>query len=378
MVKNGNTELRDYLSTRLDYAKGNWDIYIPFYEVSYKLLSPNGIISFITPDKWIAKPFGLELRKAYLKNLFEICEAGRSVFESALVDSIITFYSKSESSKFNVKKIYRKTIETLSVVDSYDSIAHNDYCLDWLFSPQIELLKRIEDCRVPLSSIGECENACATSDAYELVDLLFNLESEDDFNSEEHFKVINTGTIDIFNSRWGKKHMTYLKSKYMYPVVNKKEFLLKFKNTYGKKSLSPKLIIKGLTLLDATIDYRGEVVPGKSTLVFTSKDPIQLVFASFILNSKLAIFYVKEKYRGSSYNQGISFTKQMINSFPIPVDYESLLAYANNFQQYSQQFIEDNKQAIIDEINNLVYCSYGLDADEINIIEAKKIETILS
>jgi adenine-specific DNA-methyltransferase len=378
MVKNGNAGLRDYLSSKLKYAKGNWDIYIPFYEVSYQLLSPNGIISFITPDKWIAKPFGLELRKAYLKNLIEICEAGRSVFESALVDSIITFYSKMESSKFTVRKISKSTVETLSVIDAYEGVERNDYCLDWLFSPQIELLKSIESGRIPLLSIGECENACATSDAYELVELLFNLNSEDEFNVDEHFKVINTGTIDIFGSRWGKKEMTYLKSKYLYPVVNKKEFLLKFKNTYAKKSQSPKLIIKGLTLLDATIDYRGEIVPGKSTLVFTAKESINLVLASFILNSKLAIFYIKEKYRGSSYNQGISFTKQMINSFPIPKDCEGLLSYAKDFQQYSQQHIEDNKQAIIDEINNLVYSSYGLDADEINVIEGKKKETALA
>jgi len=240
------------------------------------------------------------------------------------------------------------------------------------------LLKSIESGRIPLLSIGECENACATSDAYELVELLFNLNSEDEFNVDEHFKVINTGTIDIFGSRWGKKEMTYLKSKYLYPVVNKKEFLLKFKNTYAKKSQSPKLIIKGLTLLDATIDYRGEIVPGKSTLVFTAKESINLVLASFILNSKLAIFYIKEKYRGSSYNQGISFTKQMINSFPIPNDCEGLLSYAKDFQQYSQQHIEDNKQAIIDEINNLVYSSYGLGADEINVIEGKKKETALA
>ncbi len=371
MVKNGNAGLRDYLVGKLNYTKGNWDIYIPFYEVSFNLLCSGGIISFITPDKWIAKPFGLELRKSLLTNLVEICEAGRSVFESALVDSIITFYTKIQSSKFVVKRISKQSIDELAIIDSYDSIVENDYCLDWLFSPQIELLKRIELNTVPLNSIGICENACATSDAYELVDLLINLNSPDEFHDEEYLKVINTGTIDVFTSRWGKKEMTYLKNKYLFPVVKKEQFLTKFKNTYGKKSISPKLVIKGLTLLDASIDYVGEIVPGKSTLVFTADNQVNLVLASFILNSKLALFYIKEKYRGSSYNQGISFTKQMINAFPIPSNCESLLSYAEEFLQYSQEYLESNRELIIAKINSIVYKTYDLDSFEINVIEGK-------
>ena len=37
-----------------------------------------------------------------------------------------------------------------------------------------------------------------------------------------------------------------------------------------------------------------------------------------IINSKLPLFYKKEKYRGSSYNQGVNFNTEMINELPIP------------------------------------------------------------
>ena len=61
--------------------------------------------------------------------------------------------------------------------------------------------------------------------------------------------------------------MTYLKDKYLNPIVNKHDFLANFKNTYGKTSVQPKLIGKGLTLLDWFLDENGEYVAGKSTLV---------------------------------------------------------------------------------------------------------------
>ncbi|MDR2643860.1 MAG: hypothetical protein LBC74_13840, partial [Planctomycetaceae bacterium] len=37
-----------------------------------------------------------------------------------------------------------------------------------------------------------------------------------------------------------------------------------------------------------------------------------------LLNSKLAISYIKGKYRGATYNQGITFTKEMILNLPCP------------------------------------------------------------
>ena len=35
-------------------------------------------------------------------------------------------------------------------------------------------------------------------------------------------------------------------------------------------------------------------------------------------NSKVAFFYIKEKYPSSSYNQGTTFSKEMINNLPVP------------------------------------------------------------
>ncbi|HGF0883913.1 TPA: Eco57I restriction-modification methylase domain-containing protein, partial [Legionella pneumophila] len=62
--------LRDNIAKNYQLTKGNWDIYIAFYERGFKILNTNGSLAFISPDKWIVKSFGYELRKASLKKLY--------------------------------------------------------------------------------------------------------------------------------------------------------------------------------------------------------------------------------------------------------------------------------------------------------------------
>lgn len=54
---------RNVIKKNFKTAKGNWDIYIPFIEQFVKILNNCGVFCFIVPDKWLSKPFGLELRK---------------------------------------------------------------------------------------------------------------------------------------------------------------------------------------------------------------------------------------------------------------------------------------------------------------------------
>jgi hypothetical protein len=118
--------------------------------------------------------------------------------------------------------------------------------------------------------------------------------------------------------------MRYLKADYMYPIVEKQSFKAELGATYQRRAASPKLIVKGLTLLDAALDADGSYVPGKSTLVIANRDLDTLKFLAAIVNSKVASFYVKQKYASASYNGGVSFTPDMLNSIPIPAKINKL------------------------------------------------------
>lgn len=369
MVNSGLSDFREYISSTYNFCKGNWDIYIAFFERAFTILDSTGILTFITPDKWLSRPFGEMLRVNLLQNIKCIYQSGRNVFDSALVDSIVTTITKSTNNELMVLKgsIHGGIIANL-ISKSYFKEVSN---LDIIFSDYFNLVRKIEQDTYLLRTMAVCENACATSDCYKLKSLIY--EKEDPYSVlRDEFKIINTGTIGRYVPRWGLQEMRYLKDKYLYPVVNKDQFLLEFNNSYSEKSKKVKIIIKGLTLLDACLDADGSIIPGKSTLMISS-DLETLYLLLGIINSKLATFYIKEKYASSSYNGGINFNKDMLNNFPIKNGHDIEFSQIRDivrqiidikaFNYYADTKAEEGK------IDNILYNIYELTADEISIVE---------
>ena len=369
MVKK-NKIIREHIKKNYKLTKGNWDIYIGFFELAFNLLSENGFLSFITPDKWLSKSFGLELRKTYLPNLTNLSRAGRTVFKEAKVDSIVTIFNKTKKTNYFQYFDYQGD-KFIKINDISKKIFYHPFQLDIIFSKNLKLILSITKKYETITKVYNifCENACSTSDAYKLKEIIFDFKNQK-IDEENYFKVINTGTIDKYVSKWGKKKMTYLGDKYLFPVVKKSEFFEKFKNSYSQKTKKTKIIIKGLTLLDASLDLTGNFIAGKSTLMMQSKNKSLLKFLSSIINSKLSIFYIKERYSASTYNTGINFTKYMINNFPIPKISDNEM---KNFEILTDNiFLKKNKENtdnLENKLNFMIYKLYNLTKKEIKIIE---------
>lgn len=362
-------ELRELYAKRFSCAKGNWDIYITFMELALRM---GRIASLITPDKWLSKPFGYEFRKQLMmKRLIKITHAGASVFSSATVDAIITLYNENSNEIHGCKFISAEDIKQLSVA-SMDSI-QDPYYIDFLFSDQSSLIakldklpKRIKDLYV------SCEGACATSDAYKLVPLLNNSDSALIDNST-YYKLVNTGTIVKYAPLWGVKQITYLGNKLICPIVAKEDFNTMFGKTYILRAQRPKIIFKGLNLLDAFIDAKAEFIPGKTTLVICSEDIEKLKFLCAVINSKLIFRYVKIKYQSSSYCGGITFTSDMINLIPLPqitpAQQQPIIDLVDAILAKKQSNPQADTAAEEQQIDQLVYKLYDLTPEEIQLIE---------
>ena len=367
MMNSGMGGLRDYISNKYKYCKGNWDIYIAFFECSFNMLNENGDLIFITPDKWISRPFGEKLRTGLLYHIKSIYQSGREVFDSALVDSIVTTISKQSSPTLITIRDKDKE-KVISIIDKDYFLKVNN--LDIAFSDYFEFIAKVEKDTVSLSEYAVCENACATSDCYKLKEIIDQIDSPEDFN-KTYLKIINTGTIGRFVPRWGYQEMKYLKDKYLYPVVDRTQFLEYFPNSYGEKSLKRKIIIKGLTLLDACIDLEGKIIPGKSTMIISASEET-LYMLMGIINSKIMLFYVKQKYASSSYNGGINFTKDMINSLPIKQNKEKLTQITELSKEITRikfdNICADTKELEM-QIDTLMYMMYDLTGEEIAVVE---------
>ena len=357
----GQTDLREYITKHYKFVKGNWDIYMAFLE--WGLTLSNGCLCYITPDKWLSKPFGSKFREqCMIPRMKTILHTGNKTFESAMVDAIITLFGRSSDKISAYKFDGNKNIIHMNTVPS-NSIP-KPYYIDSLFSENNYLIRKMEDKSIMLSTIAECENACATHDAYELSPYVYNLTSE--YDSTTQSKLVNTGTIDKFSNRWGVKDITYLGAKYVCPVVDKKAFVSNFGKAYIRKTLSKKIIFKGLNLLDGFIDLCGNYIPGKSTLVICSDNINDLKFLCGLLNSKLAIFYIKSKYASSSYCGGITFSKDMINNFPV----SSLAGFKEKVILIVDKILDSGYSVDLNKLlNETIYSIYDLSFAEIKIIE---------
>lgn len=223
----GQTKLREYIVNNYEYIKGNWDIYMAFLERG--LLLSNNCLCYITPDKWLSKPFGSKFReKCMIPRLKTILHTGNKTFESATVDAIITLFldKSNEISAYRFDK--DKNIILMNTVLSKSII--KPYYIDSLFSEHNFFVSNMERGAITLKQIAECENACATNVAYELSPYVFNVNA--DYDPVRCLKLVNTGTIDKYANKWGVKEITYLGSKYIYPVVDKNKFRANFGVAY--------------------------------------------------------------------------------------------------------------------------------------------------
>lgn len=373
MMNSGLEEQRVYIAKNYTFCKGNWDIYIAFFEKGYDLLNNTGYQIYITPDKWISKPFGDKMRIKQIKYISQILSAGRDVFETATVDSIVTSFSKTPTNTINVFEMNVKNKSTTHIRTVSKNVLTEPYALDIIFSNYIDLIEKMSSHKHVLGDFYHCENACATSDCYILKEILDSLNSKSDYDSCDHYKVINTGTIGRYISRWGYSPMKYLKDKYDFPYVTKASFKETFPNSYGQKADKKKMIIKGLTLLDASLDLNGEIIPGKSTMIIPIEDVTELKLVSAYINSILSIFYIKQKYSSSSYNGGINFTKDMINSLPYPVLSDDvkckILLLVDEIISKKEIDNEADTLCLEDKINKIFFDVFELSNDEIQRIK---------
>jgi hypothetical protein len=368
MLRDGHEDIRVHLADVYTTAKGNWDLYIVFLELGLNLLRAPGNMTFITPDKWLSKPFGDAFRTKNIGKISQITVLGRGVFEHALVDSIVTDFCTISTPRINTYILEDGEVLALNTAAKAD--LPEPHYLDPLLSPHYQFVKKIDLLPGRLGNLATCESACSTGDAYKIKPLVKELLG--DFDPVKSFRMINTGTIGRYTSRWAIKPMTYLKAKYRLPVVDRADFSSMFPNSYGGKAGLKKIILKGLNLLDASLDLDGAVVPGKTTLILPSDDAATLKYAAAILHCPLAIFYIKSRYGSSSYNGGINFSKEMINSLPIPTDPDQKKQIVDLVDQILNRRMVDPMADIHDleeKINTKLYALYQLTDADIKLVE---------
>ncbi len=393
------------------------DIYALFIEKGISLLKHNGLLSFITSNKWMRAGYGKSLRHFLAtKNqpLKLIDFGGYQVFESATVDSNILITQKAENQ--NVAFLHacaiQKDFTTETNLEDYFTAHHQIISLNstdaWLISSDIEqqLKAKIEAIGTPLKDwdiniyfgIKTGFNEAFIIDT-ETKERLCNEDAE----SAKIIKPIlrgrdikrycaewaglwlinshNNPPININNYPAIKKHLDFY-----YSQLEKRSdrgqtpYNLR-QCAYLKEFEKEKIIYPDIMRLPKEcnsfenypyfyLDKNG-YYPEATNFTMIGKN-LHLILA--VVSSKLGVYAFTKYYCGTQFDEkGFRYKKEFLEKLPIPKIPES---QQKPFIKLVDKILISKKSGkethdLESQIDTLVYELYDLTADEIKIIEGK-------
>lgn len=361
-------------------AHGSFDIYVLFFEKAYELLKHDGICCYITSNKYIISDYGTPLRKMISKNckiekLVDLSKVKR-VFESAAVAPIITLFSKSRCTVYDVETIVLQDDDVLDNSTTIfekrriNDLIKGDKCIFEIHvdSSSQNIISKINLLSVPLSSIAEVRTGVMGFEYWDMEKYISEGKQTDD-----DIRICTNGFIDKYTFLWGKKNRLYKKDIYN-PFIN----LKRAKLSSSTKDLfkSSKIVIRGVSKqLTACFDSEGVglLVAVHCAQLFDNK--YDNYFLTGLLNSSLLnwlhlkLFYAARIPEGS-----LKYPISFLESLPIFSDPNNKIVkeISKLAKEITLQKEKNNSFDYLDtqlKIDELVYKLYGLTEQEIVVVE---------
>ena len=285
--KNSTVDEYNYLKTKYRIAKGTVDLYLFFFEKGLNILKKNGLLAYITPNRFLSASYGKAFREILLtdyKLLSLIDYSDKIVFADASTYPVITFIKNElPEKKYDVLtgKFDENTKDLISNYYPSDKLnILDDSILGFLLNDKIKLTLKVFS---KSESLENCGKINATSTASE-ADLYSELISE-----KIGYKLINTGTIDPFFSFWGLSYLTDKGKKYLFPYLPKDSNIIS-KNRHNLYS-SNKIIISKIGLqCEAFYDKYSEFASINTNCIYNFSKSYLPEYIVCWLNSKLYNF----------------------------------------------------------------------------------------
>lgn len=283
LKKTYSSEEYDFLKKNYDTAKGTVDLYIYFFENGLNLLRQNGLLSFITPNRYLSASYGKALREYILmkKTFYQLVDySDKKVFQDASTYPVITFIKNGKEKqdvlcgKFDddhnlISKKYPN--DKLNVLD--DSI------LGFLLNDKLPITQKIVSQSVSLTSVGKINATSTAKEADEYSEYITE-------TSSNGYKLINTGTIDPYVTMWGYTPLVKQGKRFTTPYLPKDEKGIS-ENRHTLYS-SAKIIISkiGLTC-ESFFDKKGEYASIDTNCIHSFSEKYLPEYVLCFLNSKL-------------------------------------------------------------------------------------------
>lgn len=308
-------ERRTEYCVRWKTAGGNWDLSVPFVELSVELARPGGQISLVLPNKLLSARYAAALRKHLrrfrLRSLDDF--SAMPLFAGADVYPIVMHVERSAPSNCDTIEIAGAGQEHAGTV-AHEAFARlPDDAWHLLLSPRLAEYAEIWRHCVPLGTLAEIRGAATVAEAYAMADAIV-----DGGGDLARYPMVNTGTLRRFSHAWGLSPLRYLGRSYLRPMIARSELQARWPRRAAQAG-APKVIVAGIAKeLRAYFDARGELLAAKSTVVITSSQ-IDLRLLAALLNSRWMSEFYRAHYGGLALQGGyLQFTTAHLRALPFP------------------------------------------------------------
>ncbi|EIE6722470.1 Eco57I restriction-modification methylase domain-containing protein [Campylobacter jejuni] len=423
-------ELKPHLAKNYKVYKGTSDIYTYFYELGFNVLKENGILSFITSNKYTRAGYGEALREFLLKNtciLKYIDLNGIKVFDSATVDtSILSFEKiKIKENTFKYLSLNNELLKNydfeISAIKEFLNISQNSLSKEsFAFNDESAnaLKTKIEKLGTPLKDwhglninygikTGLNEAFIITTEKKD--EILANCKDEDEKERTAKLirKMLRGRDIKRYSYEWaglwvinthnGYKSKNGEKIKAIniehYPSLKKHfdEFYLQLEKR-SDKGLTPynlrncayieefekEKIVYPETTQGAYFVYDNKGIFLEKTAFFIVCENLKYLLG--LLSSNLITYYYKNFSQGCKLGiKGYQYNKHALENLPLPkINSKNeklaneLISLVDEILKAKEQDKNANTQELENKINSLVYKLYNLTEEEIKIIENKE------
>ncbi|EAL0750902.1 class I SAM-dependent DNA methyltransferase [Campylobacter jejuni] len=418
-------ELKPHLAKNYKVYKGTSDIYTYFYELGFNVLKDNGVLSYITSNKYTRAGYGEALREFLLKNVkfLEYTDLnGIKVFDSATVDTSILCFEKSKSkdNKFKYLALSNEILKTcaydIGLYKDFAEFSQNSLSKEsFTFSDEntSALKAKIERIGTPLKEwyglniyrgilTGYNEAFIITTEKRNEILANCKDEAEKERTAKLIRKMLRGRDIKRYSYEWAGLWVigTFPSLKIdieQYPALKQylSQFLPRIEQS-GEKGCRKKTSNKWFETQDNIAYYeefeKEKIVYPETTQgayfvydnkgIFLEKTAFFIVCENLkyllgLLSSNLITYYYKNFSQGCKLGtKGYQYNKHALENLPIPkinsknqniVD--ELINLVDEILKAKEQDKNANTQELENKINSIVYKLYNLNNEEIRIIE---------
>ncbi|MBT0759637.1 DUF7149 domain-containing protein [Campylobacter lari] len=422
-------ELKPNLAKNYKVYKGTSDIYTYFYELGFNVLKQNGVLSFITSNKYTRAGYGEALREFLLKNttLLEYIDLnGIKVFDSATVDTSILSFEKAKTKDSSFKylapntELLKENDFNIESILNFNKIAQNSLSKEsFTFNDESTnaLKAKIEKHGTPLKDwhglniyrgilTGLNEAFIITTEKRDEILAKCKDEAEKERTAKLIRKMLRGRDIKRYSYEWAglwviNTHNGYKsKSGEKIETINIDEYpslkqhLKPYYKTLEKRTDKGKTPynLRNCAYLEEfekekigwqrvtqepsfILENECVLLDSMAFMVGNSKNELKYLLG--FLNSSLIFYYFKNI--GHLYSdKGFLLSNQYVEKFPIPkINSKNeklaneLISLVDEILVLKEQDKNANTKTQEDKINSIVYKLYNLNEEEISIIEGK-------